>query len=73
MNEFLSQPNSEIEIRVGLYDALVAHLDNDDKEFIDEIYDLEERLNYIYGRLIEEGKDPDEILQQYGVLEEGEQ
>jgi hypothetical protein len=44
------------------------YLGKDDTEFMVEL-DPEDRLGYVYGRLLENGEDPDEILQQHGIIE----
>lgn len=41
----------------------------DDKEFLSDEHDLEERVGAVYGMLLELGEDPDQILEDVGVLE----
>ncbi len=44
-------------------------LTDDDVAFLAECFEWDEKLNYVYARLIEEGFDPDEVLVDAGVLE----
>lgn len=46
----------------------IDFMDQDDVEFITEL-DEEETINYLYGRLLDMGEDPEELLAKYGVLE----
>lgn len=41
----------------------------DDKEFLNDEHDLEERVGAVYGMLLELDEDPDQILQDVGVLD----
>ena len=37
-------------------------LGTDDEEFVAEMDDYDEQLGYLYGRLLEQGYDPEEVL-----------
>ncbi len=51
-------------------DTLIdTYLNDDDKEFLLDIPDQGERLEYFYGRSLEMGEDPDTILREYGITE----
>lgn len=67
MSEFLTQPNNEEErfLRLG---QLIDQYLQDDKEFLDDM-DEEDKLNYVYGALLEAGENPDMILHEFGVIE----
>jgi len=70
MSEYSPAPDIESEARLsGLKELAGQYLDIDDVEFLDGIDDEEERLSYVYGRLLELGENPDEILQEFGVIE----
>ena len=56
---------------VPVGDICAEFLTSDDAEFLDELA-VDEQLVYIYGRLHNEGYDPDEVLRAYGVMEGGE-
>lgn len=59
---------SEILREEGMAQLALEHLTQDDKDFLQDL-DEEERVGYVYGRLLEEGEDPDEILIKFGVIE----
>ena len=67
MNEFISQPNPELERGMALLRVTEQYFP-EDVEFLADM-DEGDKLGYIYGQLLEMGKDPDEILQGFGVTE----
>ena len=70
MSEFLSQPNLEGEAEKSLFEITAAYLEAEDAAFLDELDEFDAGLNHIYGRLLEMGEDPDEILLKFNVIEE---
>ncbi len=75
-SEKLSTPendNEQASRYEGLKNIAAEYLDADDAAFLDELDDEDERISYVYGRLLEQGEDPDEVLQQNGVIENEEQ
>lgn len=61
----------ESNIELALKEVVSAYLDQDDAMFIDvELQAVEDIINYVYGRLLELGEDPDVILKECGVTEE---
>ena len=71
MNEFLSQPNPELERETALRQLIEQYLP-EDVEFLADM-DEEDKLGYIYGQLLEMGENPDEILREFGVTEEDDE
>lgn len=68
MGEFLpQQSNPEIEREASLA-QLVEQYFPEDKEFFSEM-DFDDALGFVYGQLLEQGEDPDLILQEFGVTE----
>ena len=67
MSEFISQPNPELERGTALLRVTEQYFP-EDVEFLADM-DEGDKLGYIYGQLLEMGKDPDEILQGFGVTE----
>ena len=57
----------------ALKSVVGEYLDADDAIFLDEIDDEEERIEYVYGRLLEQGEDPDKVLEQAGVTEKDDE
>lgn len=74
MSEFYSDdPERSKEFERGR--ALEQIIDNylgDDKEYLMEEHDLEDRIGAVYGMLLELGEDPDVVLTEAGVLEKEE-
>ena len=68
MNEFLSLSDPEREREAALW-RLIEEYFSGDTDFLADM-DEEGQLSYIYGQLLEMGKDPDEVLQQFGITEE---
>ena len=70
MSEFINnEPNIE-QLRVeGLKEVCERYLDPEDIEFLEEMEDEDERVGYVYGRLLDIGEDPDDLFEQYGVTE----
>lgn len=73
---FELQPSESLSSR-GIIDALSDYLDQDDFEFLNDQIDPEQELmtvedviGYVYGRLLEIGEDPDELLQDLGLFED---
>lgn len=62
MSEILPNFNLELEIELQLLKAASEHLDREDIEFLDDLEDADAQLYYVYGRLIDLGKDPDDII-----------
>ena len=63
--------DSEVLARHEALRGIVAnYLDVDDAVFLDEMDDEDERIGYVYGRLLEQGEDPDEVLLENGVIED---
>lgn len=61
------QPETEL---IRLKEIVRDYLELADAKFLDEeLAHDDDRLGYIYGRLIEIGEDPDEVLTTYGVTE----
>ncbi len=56
----------------ALKELSAEYLDSDDVEFLDGLDDEDGIISYVYGRLLEQGKDPDAVLAEYGVIEGGE-
>lgn len=70
MSEFISEKDIEKETRrSGLKELASQYFVIDDVEFLDEMDDEEEIIGYIYGRLLELGEDPEEVLNEFGVTE----
>lgn len=68
MGEFLAEPGSEAERETGLR-SIIEQYFPDDEEFL-ECMEEPDKIGYIYGSLLEQGDDPDVILQEFGVTEE---
>lgn len=47
----------------------VELLSSDDAEFMNEMDDIGEAIGYFYTVMVESGVDPEEVLQEYGVME----
>ncbi len=58
----------EHEIQIRLADVAGNYLDSSDAGFLEDM-DPEDRLGYVYGRLLEIGEDPDQILIESGIIE----
>lgn len=71
MSEFFTDREQDFspERLSGLKKLVAEQLDAADAEFLDGIGDEAEMIGYIYGRLLLEGKDPDQVLEDYGVTE----
>lgn len=54
----------------GILEICARFMDQEDVEYI-AVLDEQETIDYLYGRLLDMGEDPDEILAQYGVIEGG--
>lgn len=75
MGEF-SAENQEQAVEFDREKALDQVIDlylAEDKEFLSDEHDLEERVGAVYGMLLELGEDPDQILADVGVLEKEDQ
>lgn len=70
MSEFISRSNPELEREAALLRVIEQYFP-EDTDFLADM-DEEDKLGYIYGQLLEAGQDPDEILQEFGVTEEGD-
>ncbi len=70
MSEFMSRSNPELEREAALLRFIEQYFP-EDTDFLADM-DEEDKLGYIYGQLLEAGQDPDEILQEFGVTEEGD-
>ena len=71
MNEHFHSPlDNEAERRVAL-DQLIDQYAPEDKDFIADM-DEEETIGYLYGLLLGMGEDPDVVLKDFGVTEDGE-
>jgi ribosomal protein S18 acetylase RimI-like enzyme len=67
---YMVRPGERVQERASGMEVIAdMYLDQDDRDFIQGMPE-EERLNYIYGKLLEQGEDPDAILQTAGVTEE---
>ena len=55
----------------GILEICALFLEKDDVAFIATL-DEEETINYLYGRLLDMGEDPDETLERFGVTESEE-
>lgn len=67
---------SEETLRVlaAIHGLVKEELDSSDLTFLVEASpDVDDALGMVYGRLIEEGKDPDTLLQQYGIIEQNKE
>ena len=53
----------------ALKQVTAEYLDADDAAFLDELDTEEERINYVFGRLLELGENPEEVLMETGVIE----
>lgn len=54
---------------IKLHMVALEYLDIEDIEFMmTELDEYEDQLGYVYGKLIEEGEDPDEILQEAEII-----
>lgn len=45
------------------------HFEEEDRKFLAELEGEGEQLGYVYGRLLEQGEDPDVIMKEFGVTE----
>jgi hypothetical protein len=72
--EFVSIPyDPEALKRIEALRGIVEEfLDPEDAEFVADMDDEDEILNYVYGRLLAEGHDPDEVFAAAGVTEADE-
>ncbi len=71
MTEQYVPPSDPERERAQAFVNVVEQYLPDDKEFILDM-DEEEALGYVYGMLIEMGEDPDVVLREFGVTEEGD-
>ena len=78
MSEYIKYDNLQVpsepferERAKGILEICARFLEQDDVEFIATL-DEEETINYLYGRLLNMGEDPDEILERFGVTESEE-
>lgn len=69
--DHLSENSFERERAKGMIEICAQFLNQDDVEFMAEL-DEEEKIAYLYGRLLDMGEDPDEILEQFGITERKE-
>jgi hypothetical protein len=60
--------HEKFESRKPTIDDVIGEYLPDDAEFLAEL-DKEDRLGAVYGLLIENGLDPDEILKGLGIIE----
>lgn len=67
MGEFLPPSNPEQEREMGLA-RLVEQYFPEDAEFVVDM-DFDDALGFVYGQLLEQGEDPDEVLHDFGVTE----
>lgn len=82
MSEFLEQSerpedlaSPEKQIEYELMEAIGRLIDgylSEYKEDLLEIDDLDDLLGGVYGALLNEGYDPDDLLVEYGIIETGE-
>lgn len=70
--QYETQSEESISFREELHEVAKGHLDESDFEFLEEFSDVEGMLSYIYGRLLDLGKDADEILKEYNIIEQGD-
>lgn len=69
--EFYSErTEEEIQLREAMHHVADLYLEPDDLAFLDELGDSDAILNYMYGRLLDTGQDPDEILKKFNVTED---
>lgn len=69
--DHLSENSFERERGKGMIEICAQFLNQDDVEFMAEL-DEEGKIAYLYGRLLDMGEDPDEILERFGVTESEE-
>lgn len=65
--EFISSSSPEEERLPCLSRVLDAYFP-EDKEFVADM-DEEDKINFVYGQLLEAGEDPEAILEEFGVTE----
>lgn len=74
MSEFLPQPTPEFtnddEIFLRLRQLFDRYLSEDILFTEVEGMDTEDAINFAYGQLLENGEDPDEVLREFGLLDE---
>jgi hypothetical protein len=68
--QYVPPSDPELE-RARAFAAVIEQYLPDDTEFILGL-DEDEALNYVWGMLLEVGEDPEVVLKEYGVIEEGE-
>lgn len=74
MSEFVPQPldtestSHDNELPYVALAQVVEQYFPEDKEFVMEM-DFDDALGFMYGQLLEQGEDPDEVLREMGVTE----
>jgi hypothetical protein len=78
-NPIMEESNGKIELEVSVSEKLVEtlydYIGEEHAEFLTEELqsedpmDFEDALGYVYGALLEQGYDPEEILTEYGFIE----
>lgn len=71
MHEFDQSPSNPEAERAKALGQIIEQYMPDDTDFIAGM-DEDEAVGYVYGMLLEMGEDPDTILKDFGVIEEGE-
>lgn len=74
MSEFYPDNHERVEAfdRGRALEQIIDSYLGDDKEYLLEEHDLEDRIGAVYGMLLELGEDPDIVLTEAGVLEKEE-
>lgn len=68
MSEKFKEPYFECHPYDNLVDICANYLDQEDAEFLDKMDYPNERIGYIYRKLLEIGEDPVGILARHGVM-----
>lgn len=64
----------EVERQAGMLRIAGTYFDPEAVTDLTELYKTDdERLGYVYGRLLEMGEDPDTVLRQCGITEESDE
>ena len=70
MSEYLPDSNEDINRLLAIQHLVHDKFPDDEKFILEQLEDEEDVNDFLYGQLLEIGEDPDEVMQQYGVLEE---
>lgn len=69
MSEHLPQSNEDLSRLLAIQRLVHDKFPDDEHFMLEELADEQDVNGFLYGQLLEIGEDPDEVMEQYEILE----